>query len=169
MIKSINNFVYNIKLYFSDRQRYESLIKYKKLQRDVRKKLKKAAKSFCPWSGYYMHNIIFIMLKFYSDVYSEGLCCWSETDRIKKISSQIEKALKYAYDLDTFEHLSEEELVAIAEKEYGFKKYVEKWEKKFNTKANPKLMYGIAYDYFEKKYTEGMYNTIGKHIWEWCD
>ena len=82
---------------------------------------------------------------------------------------QLEKTLQYAKALDTHEDMEEAELLAIAEKEPGFKKYVEKWENKTGTKANPTLMYGIAWDYFEKKYTKAMYDEIGKHIWEWCD
>jgi hypothetical protein len=97
--------------------------------------------------------------------------CWSAEERVKKIANQTKKALDYANDLDIYEDLEKEELISIAEKEPGFKKYLEKWEKKtgLNTKESPSLLYGVAYDYFEKKYTEGMYNEIGKHIWEWCD
>lgn len=158
-----------IKLYFTERDYYEQRKRYMKLQKKYRKDLKKQSKEFCPWSGYYMHKMITTMLEFYLKTYEARDCCWSEENRVKKIASQLKKALQYANDLDTYEDLEEEELLAIADKEPGFKKYVEKWEKKTGTKANPKLMYGIAWDYFEKKYTEGMYTEIGKHIWEWCD
>jgi hypothetical protein len=158
-----------IKLYFTERDYYEQRKRYMKLQKKYRKDLKRQSKEFCPWSGYYMHKMITTMLEFYLKTYEACDCCWSEENRVKKIASQLKKALQYANDLDTYEDLDEEELLAIADKEPGFKKYVEKWEKKTGTKANPKLMYGIAWDYFEKKYTEGMYTEIGKHIWEWCD
>ena len=158
-----------LKLYFTNKTRHKQWRRYKKLQKAYRKQLIKQAKAFCPWSGWYMHKMMTTMLEFYHKTYAAGDLCFSEESRVKKIANQTEKALEYAHSLDTYEDLSEEELIAIAEKEYGFRKYVEKWEKKTGTKANPKLVYGIAYDYFEKKYTEGMYNTIGKHIWEWCD
>lgn len=158
-----------LKLYFTNRTRYNQWRRYKKIQKAYRKKLIKQAKEFCPWSGWYMHKMTTTMLEFYHKTYTAGDLCYSEESRIKKIANQTEKALEFAYNLDTYEDLPEEELVAIAEKEPGFKKYLEKWEKKFGTKANPKLIYGIAYDYFEKKYTTGVYNIIGKHIWEWCD
>lgn len=158
-----------LKLYFTNRSYYNQRKRYKKLQKEYRKKLMKQAKEFCPWSGWYMHAMMKTMLEFYYKTYEAGNCCWSVEERIKKIAAQTKKALDYAHDLDTYEDLGEEELLAIAEKEYGFKKYVEKWEKKTGTKANSKLMYGIAFDYYEKKYTEALYNIIGKHIWEWCD
>jgi oligoendopeptidase F len=158
-----------IKMYFKERDYYEQRKRYMKLQKAFRKEMVKQSKEFCPWSGWYMHKMIVTMLEFYHKTYAAGDCCWSAYDRVKKKASQLEKTLQYAKALDTYEDMEEAELLAIADKEPGFKKYVEKWEKKTGTKANPKLMYGIAWDYFEKKYTEGMYTEIGKHIWEWCD
>ena len=158
-----------LKLYFTNRPYYNQRKQYNKLQKEYRKKLVEQAKEFCPWSGWYMHAMMKTMLEFYHKTYEAGNCCWSVKERVKKIAAQTKKALDYAHDLDTYEDLDKEELLAVAEKEYGFKKYIEKWEKKTGTTANPTLMYGIAYDYYEKKYTEALYNTIGKHIWEWCD
>lgn len=160
-----------IKLYFSNRTYYEQYKRYTKLQKKYRKKLMKLAKEFCPWSGWYMYEMMKIMLEFYNETYEAGDCCWSTEERVKKIAAQTKRALEYAQDLETYEDLSEEELIALAEKEYGFKKYLEKWEKKsgLDTKRNPALLYGVAWDYFEKKYTEGLYNIVGKHIWGWCD
>ena len=160
-----------IKLYFTNRPYYEQWKRYTKLQKEYRKKLKKQAKEFCPWSGWYMNEMIKTMLEFYNKTYTAGDCCWSEDSRVQKIANQTKNALDCAQDLDTYEDLSEEELIAIAEKEYGFKKYLEKWEKKtgLDTKEKPALLYGVACDYYEKKYTTALYNIIGKHIWEWCD
>lgn len=158
-----------LKLHFTNRSRYNQWRRYKKIQKAYRKKLMKQAKEFCPWSGWYMYKMTTTMLEFYHKTYATGDLCYSEEGRIKKIANQTEKALEFAHTLDTYEDLPEEELVAIAEKEPGFKKYVEKWEKKFGTEAKLKLTYGLAYDYFEKKYTTGVYNIIGKYIWEWCD
>lgn len=159
----------SIRFWFTDRTKHKQWKRYAKRQKAYRRKLVKQAKEFCPWSGWYMHEMMKTMLEFYNKTYEAGDCCHSTEERVKKIAAQTRKALEYAEDLDTYEDLSEEELLAMAEKEYGFRKYVEKWEKKTGTKANPKLMYGIAYDYYEKKYTEALYNIIGKHIWEWCD
>ncbi len=159
----------SISFWFTDRPKYKQWKRYKKRQKSYRRKLVKQAKEFCPWSGWYMHEMMKTMLEFYNKTYEAGDCCWSAEERVKKIAAQTKRALDYAQDLDTYEDLDEEELIAIAEKEYGFRKYLEKWEKKTGTKANPKLMHGIACDYFEKKYTEGLYNIVGKHIWEWCD
>ena len=171
MFKAIKRFFYEITLFFTNKSHYYERKRYLKRQKAVRKELKKQVKEFCPWSGYYMHKMICTMLEFYNKTYEAGDCCWSTEERVKKISAQTKKALDYAHDLDTYEDLGEAELIAIAEKEPSFKKYLEKWEKKtgLDTKETPALLYGVAFDYFEKKYTEGLYNIIGKHIWEWCD
>lgn len=158
-----------LKLYFTNRSRYNQWRRYNKRQKAFRKEMIKQAKEFCPWTGWYMHKMITTMLEFYNKTYEAGDCCYSEEQRVKRVAAQTKKALDFAHDLDTYEDLEEEELLAIAAKDPGFKKYVEKWEKKTGIEAKPKLMYGIAWSYFEKKYTEGMYNEIGKHIWEWYD
>lgn len=161
----------NIKYYFTNKSYYKQRKRYLKLQKEFRKKLKKQAEDFCPWSGCYMHNMIKTMLEFYYKTYEAGDCCWSEEQRIKGIVGSLKRALDYANNFDTYEDLNEEDLIALAEKEYGFKMYLEKWEKKtgLDTKEKPAFLYGVAWEYFEKKYTKGMYDTIGKHIWEWCD
>ena len=141
-----------IKLYFTNKSYYEQRKRYIKLQKKYRNKLKKQAKEFCPWSGYYMHEMIKIMLNFYHETYLAGDCCWSEEGRIKKIAAQTKKALNYAADLDNYEDMDTDELLALVEKEPGFQKYVEKWEKKTDTKVeNKMLLSGIAWDYLEKK------------------
>ena len=92
------------------------------------------------------------MLNFYHETYLAGDCCWSEEGRIKKIAAQTKKALNYAADLDNYEDMDTDELLALVEKEPGFQKYVEKWEKKTDTKVeNKMLLSGIAWDYLEKK------------------
>jgi hypothetical protein len=171
MFRAIKRFFNGLYIYFTDRPRHNQWKRYMKRQKAFRKELVKQAKEFCPWSGYYMHKMMTTMLEFYNKTYEAGDMCWSTEERVKKIANQTKKALDYANDLDIYEDLEKEELISIAEKEPGFKKYLEKWEKKtgLNTKESPSLLYGVAYDYFEKKYTEGMYNEIGKHIWEWCD
>lgn len=160
-----------LKLYFTDRPYYEQVKRFNKLQKEYRKKLVKQAKEFRPWSGWYLNEMVKTMLEFYNKTYEAGDCCWSTESRLTKITNQTEKALLFAEVLGTYEDLSEETLLELAEKEPGFKKYVKKWEEKFDLKAAEKkpLLYGIACDYFEKKYTTALYNTIGKHIWEWCD
>ena len=160
-----------IKLWFTNRPRYEQWKHYEKLQKEYRRKLVKQAKEFCPWSGWYMNEMVKTMLEFYNKTYTAGDCCWRAEEQVKKIAVQTKRALDFAQDLDTYADLSEEKLITLAEKEYDFKKYLEKWEKKtgLDTKEKPALLYGVAWDYFEKKYTEEQYTIVGKHIWEWCD
>ena len=160
-----------LKLYFTDRPKYKQWKRYKKRQKAFRKKLIKQAKEFCPWSGWYMNEMVKTMLEFYNKTYEAGDCCFSSEERVRRIAAQTKKALDFAQDLGTYEDLEKEELLALAEKEYGIKKYLEKWEKKtgLNTNEKLELLYGVACDYFEKKYTTGLYDIIGKHIWEWCD
>lgn len=159
-----------IKLYFTDRPRYEARKRYVKLQKEYRKKLVKQAKEFCPWSGWYLNEMVKTMLEFYHKTYTAGDCCWSEECRVQRIANQTGKALKAAEDLDTFEDLDTDELIALAKADYGFTKYLEKWENKNGLKADTKIkLYSAAYNYYEEKYTQTLYDTIGKHIWGWCD
>ena len=162
-----------IKLYFTDRNYYYQRKRYMKLQKEYRKKLIKQSKEFCPWSGYYMHKMIVTMLEFYYKTYEAKDCCWSESAWNGKVAASLKDALAAAEKLDTYEELEVDELIALAESEYGFLKYLEKWEKKTGLKTDKAdkkyLLYGVAEAYFEKKYTTALYNTIGKHIWEWMD
>lgn len=163
----------SLKLWFTDREHYYQRKRYCKLQKEYRNKLIKQAKEFCPWSGWYMNEMVKTMLEFYHRTYTAGDNCWSEEGRIKKIANQVEKALQAAQNLDTYEDLGVDELIALVEKEPGFLKYLEKWEKKTGLKTDKAdrkyLLYGVAEAYFEKKYTTALYDAIGKHIWEWCD
>ncbi len=163
-------FFSKLKLYFTDRPRYEQRKRYMKLQKEYRKKLKKQAKEFCTWSGWYMNEMVKTMLEFYNKTYSAGDCCWTNKSHLQKVANQTSAALSAAEALDTYEDIDADELIAMANKEPGFSKYLEKWEKKNGIKAkNNMLLYGVAYDYYEKKYTTALYNNIGKHIWEWYD
>lgn len=162
-----------IKLYFTDRNYYHQRKRYMKLQKEFRNKLIKQAKEFCPWSGWYMNEMVKTMLEFYNKTYTAGDCCWSDKCRVQQIANQTDKALQAAAELDTYEDLDTDELIALAEKEPGFTKYLEKWEKKLGLKVNKDdrkyLLYGVVCDYYEKKYTTALYDIIGKHIWGWCD
>ena len=160
----------SIKLFFTDRDYYYQRKRYRELQKEYRKKLVKQAKKFCPWSGWYLNEMVKTMLEFYNKAYAAGDCCWSEKSRIQKIANQTGKALQAAKDLATYEDLEVEELLKMAQAEPGFVKFLEKWEKKNDLKVEKEpLLHGIACDYYEKKYTTALYDTIGKHIWEWCD
>ena len=87
-----------LKLYFTNRSRYNQWRRYKKIQKAYRKKLIKQAKEFCPWSGWYMYKMTTTMLEFYHKTYAAGDLCYSEESRIKKIANQTEKALEFARD-----------------------------------------------------------------------
>lgn len=158
-----------IKLYFTDRPYYYQWKNYMKIQSGFRKKLKKLSKKFCPWSGYYMHEVVITMLEFYHKVYESGYCCWSEDSRREKISKQITETLDYANSLDLMDSLDCEELVNIARKDPSFIQYKDTWEEKWGTKVTEKNEGYIAYDFLEQYYTSKMYENIGKYIWEWSD
>ena len=160
-----------IKLYFTDRDYYNQRKRYLMLQKAARKQLKKLAKEFCPWSGYYMHEMVRAMLEFYAITYRNGDCCWGEETRVQKIANQVEKALSYASFLDAIEEMESEELLNLAQKEQGFEKWLLKWKNKTGCDfdGKPALLSGLAHEYFEEKYTKALYDYIGKHIWEWCD
>ena len=162
---------HTIKLYFTNRPRFEERRRYMRLQREYRKKLRKLTKEFCPWSGYYMHAMIKTMLEFYEKTYSAGDCCWSEETRTHKIANQLKEALDYANKLEKIDDMNCSDMVPIAE-EYGeeFEAYCAEVCAKLSSANYAEKHRGyIAYEFLEKKYTSELYNIIGKHIWEWCD
>lgn len=168
-------FFRRIKLWVTDRPYYKQWKRYVKRQDAVRKKLKKQAKEFCPWSGYYMHEMIKTMLDFYHETYRAGDCCWSESARIGKKAESLQQAVDAAEALDEIDNLDYAELTALAKKDgVAFTNFVNKCKEQFDTDilAGPHgntLLGDIAYTYLEKKYTKKIYNTIGNHIWEWYD
>ena len=94
-----------IKLYFSNRAYYEQYKRYIKRQKAVRKKLRKLAKEFCPWSGWYMNEMIKTMLHFYHKTYLAKDCCWSEESRLEEKATSLGVALHWADELDRIEDL----------------------------------------------------------------
>lgn len=160
----------SIKLYFKDRKYYEERKRYLMLQKSARKKLQKMAKKFCPWSGYYMHEMIRLMLEFYAITYRNGDCCWSEEERLEEIATSLGVALHWANELDRLDGLEDKELLEITKNSVAFEKYVTDWENKVGHKAdNTQMLAGLALSFLTEKYTKAMYKIIGEHIWEWCD
>jgi hypothetical protein len=159
-----------LKLYFTNRPYYEQWKRYKKLQKTMRKKLVQQAKEFCPWSGAYLHDMVKTMLEFYYETYKAGDCCWCVEESTQKKAAQLAKTLEYVEELQAIDEMECSDLLDLAHKEPSFEKWVEKWEKKNDCTATSDMMlYGLAYEYFEQKYTKAIYKTIGEHIWEWCD
>lgn len=160
----------SIKLWFTNRDYYYQRKRYLKLQRNVRRKLRKQLSEFCPWSGYYMHEMIKIMLEFYHAVYKAKDCCWSESARLGKIEKSLAETLQYFDLLEQLEEVdAESELLPQAEAEPGFKNYLQEWSKENDMQVTDVMRPYLAYSFLEKIYTERLYNSIGKHIWEWCD
>ncbi len=158
-----------IKLYFTDRPYYEQWKRYMAHQKAVRKKLKKQIKEFCPWSGYYMHDMIRTMVEFYHKTYAAKDCCWSESARLGKVEKSLADTLQYFDMLEKIDALETWELLDIAKKEPEFESYLANWSKECGLEVNDKNRGYLAYSFLEKIYTERLYNSIGKHIWEWCD
>ena len=160
----------SIKLWFTNRDYYYQRKRYLKLQRNVRRKLRKQLSEFCPWSGYYMHEMIKIMLEFYYAVYKAKDCCWSESARLGKIEKSLAETLQYFDLLEQLDEVdAESELLPQAEAEPGFKNYLQEWSKENDMQVTDVMRPYLAYSFLEKIYTERLYNSIGKHIWEWCD
>jgi hypothetical protein len=160
----------SIKLWFTDRDYYHQRKRYLKLQRNVRRKLRKQLSEFCPWSGYYMHEMIKIMLEFYHAVYKAKDCCWSESARLGKIEKSLAETLQYFDLLEQLDEVdAESELLPQAEAEPSFKTYLQEWSKENDMPVTDVMRPYLAYSFLEKIYTERLYNSIGKHIWEWCD
>ena len=163
-----------IKLYFTNKPYYKQRKRYIKLQKKYRKKLKKQAKGFCPWSGYYMHEMIQTMLNFYYKTYLAGDCCWSDDTHRLNIANSIAKAVHYANTLEALDTWDDQELISEALKDPDFSTYVVAFENKIGktiteSKQSETLLAGVAHDYLDKKYTKAMYKVIGEHIWEWWD
>lgn len=164
----------SIKLYFTNKSKYEQRKRYLKLQKEYRNKLKRLAKEFCPWSGYYMHEMICTMLNFYYKVYLAGDCCWSDDTHRLDIANCIAKAVDYAEALEALDSRDDQELISEAQKDSAFSDYAKAFEKKIEKTiaecTNPEMVLaGLAYDYLEIKYTKIIYKVIGEHIWEWWD
>ena len=158
-----------IRLYFKNRPYYEQRKRYMKLQKEYRKKLKKQAKEFCPWSGYYMHEIIKTMLEFYYDTYKAGDCCWSESAHTGKVARSLYDVLLAAEALEKIDELETSDLITIADAIADFEQYKLDYEKQTETKITDKMLGYVAYAFLEQYYTKKMYQVIGEHIWEWCD
>lgn len=159
-----------IKMYFKEPEQYKSRKRYMMLQKSARKKMKKMVKEFCPWSGYYMHEMIRCMLEFYAITYEKGDCCWSEDERRLRIAAQLKKAVDNAAMIDKIDDMELSELTELAQKDkIAFSNFVKKTECDLGKSLNEKALGYAAYNYLEKKYTKAMYDTIGKHIWGWCD
>lgn len=158
-----------IKLFFTDRDYYKQRKRYIKRQKAVRKILRKKVNKFCPWSGYYIHDMIVTMLEFYHKTYIAKDCCWSIPERLDKIASSLEEVLHYAEELDRIDDIECEELIKIAEAESTFTDYLFDFTKRTETEVTDKNLGYLAYDFLEKFYTKKMYSLIGEHIWEWCD
>lgn len=159
-----------LKLWFTNRPYYEQWKRYMKRQDAVRKKLKKQVDEFCPWSGYYMHDMIKTMLEFYRETYAAKDCCWSESARLGKIEKSLAETLQYFDLLEKIDEAdTDSELLPIAEAEPGFEDYLKTWSEDHDLEVTDKTRPYLAYSFLEKIYTERLYNNIGKHIWEWCD
>lgn len=152
------------------KQNYEQRKRYKKRLKNVRKKLKKQATEFRPWSGWYMHEMIKTMLEFYHEIYLARDCCWSEERRLEEIATSLGVALHWANELDRLDGLEDKELIEITKNSVAFEKYATDWENKVGHKAdNTQMLAGLAMSFLTEKYTKAMYKIIGEHIWEWCD
>lgn len=167
----MKNIVRMIKLYVTDRERYNEHKEYSKLQKDVRRKLKKAAKEFCPWSGFYIHEVNTIMINFYRAVYSKGLCCWTESARTGALNESLETAVAAADMLSFIDEAEMPDVIAIAKKDgVAFYKHAKAFASEFSFDLENEFnLYAAAYDYLCTKFTKQFYNTIGEHIWDWCD
>lgn len=163
-----------IKLYFTDRSKYEQIKRYIKRQKSARKLLKKLAKNFSPWSGHYMHEIVVAMLNFYHYTYLLGDNCYSEEVRLEEIATTLGVACDLADKIDSLDALEDEELLSIAQEDEDFISYVADWEKKVElclaeSSNEAALKASLALEFLIAKYTKNIYNIIGEHIWEWYD
>lgn len=163
-----------IKLFLTDKPYYMQWKHFTKRQKAARNKLKKQAKNFSPWSGYYMHEMIKIMLEFYCETYLARDCCWSSDDRLVDISASLVKATHYSKALTEIERMEEDCLIDLAQKYTDFEEYVSVWEHKVGANIseydNERLLRAsLAEEFLTDKYTKAVYKTIGEHIWEWCD
>lgn len=161
---------YQIKLFFTDRKRYDARRRYIKRQKAARKELKKKSKEFCPWSGWYFHDMVLAMLRFYHATYEAGDCCWSEECRVKQRAKSLKQVLECADKLNAIDEAELSDLVSEAEAFSDFAAYCTKLAAKFDDEELSENMKGFAaYEFLEKKYTSMMYGLIGEHVWEWND
>ena len=161
-----------IKLWFTNRDYYYQRKRYMKLQKEFRNKLIKQSREFCPWSGWYMHEMIKTMLEFYEKTYSAGDCCWSEECRTLQKAKVLKEARSYVEKLDAIDDMECKELLEIAKTFDDFNDFCIRTHINLDTTTDTmgeSIKGYAAFEFLEKKYTETLYNIIGKHIWEWCD
>ena len=161
-----------IKLWFTNKPYYHQRKRYMKLQKTYRAKLQKQAKEFCPWSGWYIHEMVKTMLEFYEKTYTAQDCCWTTEEHTNKVAEQVRIALDFSAKLDMIDDVDScDELIPFA-KEYSeeFSAYCDEVNKRLEDETYAKRFPGyVAYEFLEKKYTSELYNTIGKYIWGWYD
>ena len=162
----------HLKLFFTDRERFNSRMRYLKLQRTMRRKLRKLANTFLPWSGYYMHEMVKTMIDFYLETYQAGDCCWRDEKYLKDIVDTLAQVKHYLDNLDKTDELEAAELITTAKTFPDFKTFCKEFAAEIGTPSSKlsEAMKGVAaYEFLEKKYTSMVYKLIGEHIWEWCD
>ena len=167
-----------LKLFFTNNKKYKELRRYKKRQRKYRRKLIQLSKKFAPWSGYYMHEMITVMVEFFYKTYLCGDCIYSENERRLDIVKEQEEVRQYAITLESIEEMSEDELLAQAQIDGEiFNSYVVKMLQKCYPESyeqiegdkKARLTAAYAYSYLVDKYTKAFYESLGKYIWGWSD
>ena len=167
-----------LKLFFTNNSKYNELRRYEKRQRKYRRQLIRLSKKFAPWSGYYMHEMITVMLEFFYKTYLCGDCIYSENARRLDIVKEQEEVRQYALTLEALEEMSEEQLLAKAQTDGQlFNTYVTQMLQKCYPESyaqiagdkKARLTAAYAYSYLVDKYTRSFYESLGKYIWGWSD
>ena len=154
-----------IKLYFKDRNYYYQRKRYMKLQKEFRNKMIKQSKEFCPWSGWYLHEMVKTMIEFYEKTYSAGDCCWSEECRTLHKAKTLKEVRAYIEKLDAIDDIECAELLEIAKTFEDFEGFCAKRNIDLNSQSDhlaESIKGYTAFEFLEKKYTETLYNIIGK-------
>ena len=162
----------NIKLWFKDREHYYQRKRYSKLQREYRAKLMRQVKEFCPWSGWYINEMVKTMLEFFEKTYTAKDCCWTTDEHLDNVAVQVRQALDYVTKLDMIDNVDScADLIPYAEEYHDeFVAYCKEVEEKFDLADQTTTALGYAaYEFLERKYTSELYNTIGKNLWGWYD
>lgn len=167
-----------LKLFFTNNSKYNELRRYEKRQRKYRRQLVRLSKKFAPWSGYYMHEMITVMLEFFYKTYLCGDCIYSENARRLDIVKEQEEVRQYAIALENIEKMYEDDLLALAQIDgETFNRYVAQMLQKCYPESyeqidgdkKARLTAAYAYSYLVDKYTRSFYESLGKYIWGWSD
>lgn len=160
--------------YKAKREQRALQAEYDTIKRSFMNEMQTVLKEFSPYTGYSFYSAVLTMLKFYKSLYEPGNAekfCWTCREHTDKVYASITQAYGLLAKVDQFAELSPEALIAEAEKEQSWQKYLEAAQERCCKKLldNQHVLSAEAETFLSDLYTEKAFECIGKYLWEWYD